>query len=791
MINTNAERQSRWRREWSAVTLVLAALAFVLGWSGWTWRLDQTFYDTAMSVWRKPVPNDMVVIAIDDESLSAIGRWPWKRSIHARAVDIIAEAQPKAILLDLLLSEPELDPEQDRALADALRRAGSIVLPVTLAGGPMGIGHELAPIPAFAQAVRLGHADAELDNDGVMRWMYLRAGWEEANRPHIALAMLEAGGEAIHHGIARQLSPEAPHRFREQTWRRDQRIPISFLGPPGSIPHISYSALLRGEVSASSLAGKYVFIGVTAVGLGDRHLTPVTYGGERMASVEIVAQEAQMLRSGSAVRIAPPLAVGLASASLVLILMAACWRLSPRRSLAICAALALLLPLTCQLGMGLGLWFPPSSFVIMALLTYPIWSWRRLEVTVDFVSGELGHLVQQSKDGAAPWMKASNSPDDQHSDERDYLEQQFSAIKSVASRLDDARQLMTHVLSGLPNAVIVTDRWGSVQHANDMALALIECEPFATRGDAIRHSISQRLAKLHPRQAPDWGWMVDRVLIHGQTLSVEVVGDGDVSFLAGLAPLQGFSGNIEGCVICLTDIGDLKRAERQRDELLGFIAHDIRSPQASLISLAQLQRLTPPMMSSQEAMDQIEQLARSTVSLCEELLQVMRAESHPLKREPLCLADTMATAIQEIEPQAQARGVILQMTTVARNSAILGDAALVRRALVNLINNAIKFSPERGKVTLSLAEVGEYAVISVTDQGPGIPPSDLARLFKRFERVEASEALKSAPGIGLGLVFIDTVATRHGGKVEVRSTPGVGSTFEFWLPLDALARQAA
>jgi signal transduction histidine kinase len=441
------------------------------------------------------------------------------------------------------------------------------------------------------------------------------------------------------------------------------------------------------------------------------------------------------------------------------------------------------------MGMGAGLWFPPSTFVIMCALVYPIWSWRRLEVTGDFVSGELARLVQQSKEGSAAWMSSGTTEARIH-EETDYLEHQFSAIKSVAARLESARQLMAHVLAGLPSAVIVTDRWGSVQHANAKAVALIEQDLQHPTGP-VQHSISQRLARLQPRQAPDWGWMVDRVLIHGQTLSVEVDGEGDAHFLAGLAPLPGISGGIEGCVICLTDIGDLKRAERQRDELLGFIAHDIRSPQASLISLAQLQRLTPPMMSPDQAIDHVEALAHTTVKLCEELLHVMRAESHPLKREALQLVDIMAAAIHEMEPQAQARGIALQSTTVARPLAIQGDTALIRRALVNLISNAVKFSPVQGIVTLSLAEAGEYAVISVTDQGPGIPPSDLGRLFKRFERVEASESLKSAPGIGLGLVFIDTVASRHGGKVQVHSTPGVGSTFELWLPMDALARQAA
>jgi signal transduction histidine kinase len=332
--------------------------------------------------------------------------------------------------------------------------------------------------------------------------------------------------------------------------------------------------------------------------------------------------------------------------------------------------------------------------------------------------------------------------------------------------------------------VIVTDRWGGVQHANAKALALIEHDDPVEGAKGIQQSISQRLARLQPKQAPDWAWLLDRVMQHGQTVSSEVTGDDGSHALAGLAPLRGASGSVEGCVICLTDISDLKRAERQRDELLGFIAHDIRSPQASMISLVQLQRMTPPAMSAAEAIDHVDNLARTTLNLCEELLQIMRAENRPLKREALNLRELIDQSVLETEPQAQAKAVLLRSTSAIESAtAITGDASQVRRAVVNLLNNAIKFSPPHGTVTISLAARDEHAIITVSDLGPGIPPSELGRLFKRFERVEAEEHFRLTPGIGLGLVFIETVAKRHGGKVLVQSTPGVGSSFELWLPL--------
>lgn len=113
------------------------------------------------------------------------------------------------------------------------------------------------------------------------------------------------------------------------------------------------------------------------------------------------------------------------------------------------------------------------------------------------------------------------------------------------------------------------------------------------------------------------------------------------------------------------------------------------------------------------------------------------------------------------------------------------DDYLLHRALNNLLSNAIKFSPHGGLVSVALNEQPGYHVLSVRDQGPGIPESELGRLFKRYERVEQGRPSKLAAGIGLGLVFIDTVARRHGGHVKIINQPGEGACFEMWVPAQA------
>jgi hypothetical protein len=113
------------------VALGLALLAFVLAAGGWLWRADRLVYDAGLALWSRPAPADIVIVAIDDASIEAIGRWPWKRSVHATLLEQLARARPRAVVLDLVLSEPDPDPRQDELLAAAMRHAAPVVMPVS------------------------------------------------------------------------------------------------------------------------------------------------------------------------------------------------------------------------------------------------------------------------------------------------------------------------------------------------------------------------------------------------------------------------------------------------------------------------------------------------------------------------------------------------------------------------------------------------------------------------------------------------------------------------------------
>ncbi|MFT3856212.1 MAG: CHASE2 domain-containing protein [Aquabacterium sp.] len=754
---------------WSLLCLTLMGVVAAAAFWQWTARLDLSVQDAAQRAWARGAPADIVIVAIDDASLAAIGRWPWKRAVHAQAIHRIDEAGAKSILLNLLLSEPEGDPHQDEVLAAAMQASGKVVTLVGRMAGdgslPQGAAALLPPAAPIAHAAHLAHAEVQLDADGSVRRMRPWSGHGASALPHPALALLKAA-----HQMPTSLEDELgmPHDHR--------LVAVPFATPPGGIAQVSYAALLRGEVPPARLRDRHVLIGVTAQGLGETFQTPMSTDGQGMSGVEIVGQRLAALSQGRLIRETPPAWHATVCAGLLLTLMLAYTRLSPRQGLmlagaAILAALALSWAL-----MSMDLWWPPGALVLGVLLSYPLWSWHKLEATARDLEAELERLSGDPS-VLTDWP-ASRSTSAAASD---FMGQRTAAISHAGAQVRHARQVLARTLAALPDAVFVADGQHRITQTNDAACRLVGAADAAA---LLGRPLDEVLSPWTPHDAPSWLLILARTRHDNEVRHTEAAHPDGKRLLMSLARVEAETGVSEDAelIVCATDVTSLREAELQRAELLGFIAHDIRSPQASLVSLVELHRIGGR-MSHEETLAHVESMAKQSLQLCEELLQVMRAETRPVSLSAGDLVDLAQGCIREMQLQAHARAVTVaaDWPEGLRMPAVFDDY-LLHRALTNLLSNAIKFSPTQGRVSVSLHRQAGHDVLAVRDQGPGIPESELGRLFKRYERVEQGRPSKLAAGIGLGLVFIDTVARRHGGHVKVINRPGEGACFEMWLP---------
>ena len=376
-------RYAGWREPaWLAAALL--AIAGALSATGVLERADNLIYDAMMRMRSPTTPAAVVIVAVDDQSLETIGRWPWPRHIHALLLDRLRQAGAKVVGLDILFSEPEEDhPGDDRALAQAIRAHGKVVLPVapeTNAADGMRVA---LPISGLARAATLGHVDVELDDDGIVRGSYLYAGVGTPSFPSLALAMLRVGDSTRANGLAGDRQP-APATPAANLWIRSDRFLVPFTGPPGTVERVPYAAVLGGEPGAmAKLRGRYVLVGATAAGIGSSLATPVSHLGQPMSGVEFNANVFASLYDGILSRVLPRQASVALTAILVL--------LSPLLYVTLPARAALagaLLPALAAIGGTLALlrfgsfWFAPTPALVALGISYPLWSWRRLVASV-------------------------------------------------------------------------------------------------------------------------------------------------------------------------------------------------------------------------------------------------------------------------------------------------------------------------------------------------------------------------------------------------------------------------
>jgi len=232
----------------------------------------------------------------------------------------------------------------------------------------------------------------------------------------------------------------------------------------------------------------------------------------------------------------------------------------------------------------------------------------------------------------------------------------------------------------------------------------------------------------------------------------------------------------------LREVGELK------EEFLAVTTHDLRSPLTvisgviSFFSSGRLGELTP------EQKNMVAMMERNTHNLIElvnDLLDSAKLESGSLKLE---LASVTPAALagevyESMRPLAEEKGIALELGVSDELPAARADRQKLRRVLVNLVSNALKFTPRGGRVTVRAAEEGEFLRFSVSDTGVGIPAEDIPRLFDKYEQAR-TRAIRSEKGTGLGLYITRQLVELHGGEIRVDSQEGRGSTFSFTIPVD-------
>jgi two-component system sensor histidine kinase SenX3 len=349
--------------------------------------------------------------------------------------------------------------------------------------------------------------------------------------------------------------------------------------------------------------------------------------------------------------------------------------------------------------------------------------------------------------------------------------------RELAARLDREHELkaesaqasrrLRRALGAIAHGVVIHDEHGDVVYRNNPATSFLA----ARHGDALVEEAISSLAR--------------RALEGRDTeQEVEVFGPPRRTLNLRAVPLGG-AGAPAGALVVVEDTSTRRRLENVRRDFVANISHELKTPVGALALLAEtlLGEDDPEVM--RRLAERIASEAFRVGHTIDDLLELSRLEAAPAKSDDvLPVAVFVGEAVDRVRSAAERHGIVLDVDQVPENLTVQGERRQLVSAVVNLLDNAVKYSEPDSSIEVRAASDGEWVGVEVRDHGIGIPQRDLERIFERFYRVDRARSRETG-GTGLGLAIVRHVASNHRGDVQVDSREGEGSRFTLRLPARA------
>ena len=345
------------------------------------------------------------------------------------------------------------------------------------------------------------------------------------------------------------------------------------------------------------------------------------------------------------------------------------------------------------------------------------------------------------------------------------LNRQEEELRRQHREANAGRERLFAVLRSVPDGLVVVEG-GLVCLANGPAARLWGLSPGEIAGLSLR-TLAER--------GPDLTPLVDASPHFSGPVEVRLRGR---IYEMSTTPVV----DREGVVVLFRDVTEARQVEQLREDLTNMLVHDLRSPLTSINGAAQILDQAPGLADEDRKMvGVILRSSRTLIGLVETILDLARLEANrmPVEAERVVLAPLVSAAVEQIAFEAQTKGLHLEVD-VPSPVAVLGDERLLARVIVNLVSNAVRFTSSGKRVRITARNGADGQVLlSVSDEGPGIPPEDRERIFDRFTQAGQKRQRGSA---GLGLTFCKMAVEAQGGRIWVESEVGKGATFHVALP---------
>jgi two-component system phosphate regulon sensor histidine kinase PhoR len=360
------------------------------------------------------------------------------------------------------------------------------------------------------------------------------------------------------------------------------------------------------------------------------------------------------------------------------------------------------------------------------------------------------------------------------------INEMAATINDKVNEITSSRQRLATILHHLVSGVIVLDPGVKVQMANAAAIRFLGMTEKTMTGrhllEVVRHpELNERVAAMAKGEEDG---MLEISLIYPEERVLQVY----------LAVIPGGEKRIAGFLLVMHDITAIRRLEQIRKDFVANVSHELKTPITSIKGFAEtlLDGTLEDPVTARRFLEIIDREAIRLSDLVDELLDLSRLEAMKEipERQPVQIPDLVGEVLAEFEQRLAAGRLRFRVEFPQQQIPVVsGSRVRLKQVLVNLVDNAVKYTPAGGEISVGAQMENQVLKVWVKDSGEGIPAQDIGRVFERFYRVDKGRSRRSG-GTGLGLAIVKHIIENHGGRVGVESRLGSGSTFFFFLPVN-------
>jgi signal transduction histidine kinase/CHASE2 domain-containing sensor protein len=723
---------------------------------------------------RGEIPWDerLVLVAIDDASVRRLGHFPWARRHYAQLLDVLNKAEPSVVAIDLLFSESTPD---DARCAKSMAQYGRVVL--GQAWDTTGL--PLIPVPALGEtALSTGHIHTEQDSDGMVRKILPQIQGE----PALGVATIEA------YSLTQTIIPQ--NHLDKPMW-------LNWSGAP--IRQYSFADVMQGQIPDRAFRHKIILVGVTASGIEPR-LTPFNTN-PTTSGVYIQATAINNLLQQNALHPIEGwwllLILGIGGPGFGVLI--SYWQTETQATIALGSMLGwgalslMMLKINYLLPVALPLGLLASTTLtgavierlrMSALLQQQVRQlWKTYESDLVLRPLDVPKLSE-----ATPAIVPSM--------------QRVAQLTALADRFGRSQSTQAAIARSLSVGLVAVDRDGLVWFCNPVATEWLQIQV----GSRLEtHLIPEWLSEiewkemlktLKPKPLPHLQDNVpvnekevlrnDRwflLKIEALTYKSQTVESEEQPFSEFLLLLEDITQRKQVEANLDRQIHDLNRMSQLKDEFLSTVSHELRTPLTNMKMAIQLLKISTAEEPRSHYLKILENECNREAELINDLLDLQRLESEVqiTTSEVIHIQEWLPPIIEPFYKRTEARQQTLAVKFSRQLPSVVSDQPSLERILVELVNNACKYTPPTGEIIVSAQWAPPHVELTVCNSGSEIPEHELSRIFERFYRVPQADPWKQG-GTGLGLALVKKLAERVGGSIEVKSSSG-STTFTLQLPL--------